>query len=124
LRDFHDESHAISQDLNTPEGSYWHGILHRREPDYWNAKYWFRRVPKHPIFAALAADAAELTQDAATPAGSEYLLRQAMWDASAFVDLCEKAASGREDLVLLCRRIQRREWDLLFAYCYERAFMD
>src|SRR5687767_13390080 len=42
--DFLDESHAISQDLDTAEGSYWHGILHRREPDYPNAKYWFRRV--------------------------------------------------------------------------------
>jgi hypothetical protein len=57
LHDFQDESHAISQDLDTLEGSYWHGILHRREPDYGNAKYWFRRVPGHPIFAALCEQA-------------------------------------------------------------------
>src|SRR5437763_722978 len=31
--DFFEESHAISQDLHTVEGSYWHAILHRREPD-------------------------------------------------------------------------------------------
>src|SRR5688500_4990238 len=42
--DFLDESHAISQDLHTVEGSYWHAIMHRREPDAWNSKYWFRRV--------------------------------------------------------------------------------
>jgi hypothetical protein len=122
LHDFHDESHAISQDLHTIEGSYWHGILHRREPDCWNAKYWFRRVPTHPIFAELATDSATMTRDAGTPTGSEYLLRQSSWDAAAFVDLCESAANGSDALTMLCRRIQRREWDLLFAYCYQRAF--
>ena len=58
LYDFLDESHTISQSLDTLEGSYWHGIMHRREPDYENAKYWFRRVPVHPIHAELAAGGA------------------------------------------------------------------
>src|SRR5262245_3674168 len=35
--DFLDESHAISQEIETPDGSYWHAIMHRREPDYWNS---------------------------------------------------------------------------------------
>ena len=97
--DFFDESHKISQDLGTLEGSYWHGILHRREPDYWNAKYWFRRVPTHPIHAELARDAAALTKDAGTPTGSDSLLRQKSWDAAAFVDLCDAAArAGRPDI--------------------------
>src|SRR5262245_35001335 len=51
--DFLDESHSISQDLHTVEGSYWHAIMHRREPDYWNSKYWFRRVGDHPIYDKL-----------------------------------------------------------------------
>src|SRR5450432_255553 len=45
-----DEAHAVAQDLETPEGSFWHGILHRREPDPANAAYWFRRVGQHPVF--------------------------------------------------------------------------
>jgi hypothetical protein len=121
--DFLDESHKISQDLGTLEGNYWHGILHRREPDYWNAKYWFRRVPTHPIYAELAIDAATLAKDAGTPAGSEYLLRQKSWDAAAFVDLCESAARGPEPLTLLCRRIQAVEWRRLFLFCHEHAFV-
>ena len=36
--DFLDESHSISQENHNPTGSFWHGILHRREPDYENAK--------------------------------------------------------------------------------------
>src|SRR5262249_57161573 len=35
---FLDESHAISQELTTTTGSYWHALMHRREPGFDNAK--------------------------------------------------------------------------------------
>src|SRR3954470_17321708 len=39
-----DESHTIAQEIENADGSMLHAIMHRREPDYFNSKYWWRRV--------------------------------------------------------------------------------
>ncbi|MEZ0326877.1 MAG: hypothetical protein ACAH95_13335 [Fimbriimonas sp.] len=39
-----ERSHHVSQSLAGPIGAYWHGIMHRREGDFSNAKYWFRQA--------------------------------------------------------------------------------
>ena len=52
--DWLDSSHTISQDIHTPTGSFWHAIMHRREGDFCNAKYWYARCQRHPTLAAMA----------------------------------------------------------------------
>lgn len=117
---FLDESHRLSQGIATPEGSFWHAIMHRREGDYANAKYWFRRVGDHAVFAALrqGAEGAALMGD--DPAAGA-IAAQAAWDPFAFVDLCETfVAAGKADDRLWCQ-VQRLEWDLLFDHCWRAA---
>src|SRR5262249_43212807 len=101
----------ISQDLQTAEGSFWHGILHRREPDAGNAAYWFRRVGTHPVYAPLATDARALGMT--LPGGG--------WDAFAFIDACERHRDTGSDAEVLLRKVQRREWELLFDWCFARG---
>lgn len=36
-----DASHNISQRIENADGSFVHAIMHRREPDAWNSKYWY-----------------------------------------------------------------------------------
>ena len=115
-----DESHALSQHIATPDGSFWHGIMHRREGDYGNAKYWFRRVGEHPAFAPLhVAARAELPLDA--PRELRALVEAPRWDPYRFVDLCQAACTGRSDLAAGCIRVQACEWRTLFDFCFHAA---
>jgi hypothetical protein len=100
LHDFLDESHTISQDLDTSDGSFWHAIMHRREPDPSNSKYWWRRVGTHPVL------------DQLREAGVGFTTPQA------FVDECEcvrGTGSPDEDRA---KQIQLLEWRLLFDHCW------
>lgn len=115
-----DESHEISQDLKTPTGSFWHGIMHRREGDFSNAKYWFRSAGDHPVLDELAADAAEIIGE--PPAERATLLdAEGRFDPMTFVDWCQASARGDHSQDADLERLTRREWERLFAWCYRQA---
>ena len=119
--DFLEASHEVSQNIDTPSGSFWHAVLHRREGDFSNAKYWFRRVGDHLVFAPLAAGAHSLARELPAGPATDYLLQGAAWDPFRFVDLCRQAIAGAAPLDRLGARIQQCEWELLFDHCYRGA---
>lgn len=84
-------SHTISQGILDRTGSYWHGIMHRREGDFSNSHYWFRRAAGHPLM--------EQRPDL---------------DPDMFVDQVA-AARGVNAPELVAK--QREEWQALFEYC-------
>lgn len=98
-----DRSHSISQNDSSPEGSFWHGIMHRSEGDYSNAKYWFRRVGKHGVFDELPR------------------IHQGVYsDPFQFVDDVERACRGRTadpTVIGSLIMIQWSEWQLLMRRC-------
>jgi len=109
-----DDAHEIVQDLHSPEGSFWHAILHRQEPDSGNSAYWFRRTGNHPVFRDLAKAADEILT---RHSGAEFRTG-GKWDPFSFILFCERArqqpGSEQEKAAL---EIQRAEWQLLFDYC-------
>ena len=117
--DHHEEAHAIVQTMEgNSDADCIHAILHRREPDHGNARYWFRRVGAHPCFTSLAASVATLLKEKNEPALAMKLLPEGRWDASAFNDAC--ASSGQTIARATLEQIQAAEFAaLLECLCME-----
>lgn len=102
-------SHVISQGIDNATGSFWHGIMHRREGDFDNSHYWFRKVGHHPAMARI--DIA----GGGAGAGTEV----AHYNPHAFIDrvaAATKNGKSPSDLIAL----QRHEWLALFEWCAQR----
>ncbi len=119
IHDFLEESHQLSQSIEGKvNGDYWHAIMHRREPDYSNSKYWFRRVGDHPIFPQLYDHASVIVESDM----SHQLLASGKWSPFDFVDFCESCAYDPDSKeAVIARRIQWVEMILLMQYCYQEA---
>ncbi|HEX4086068.1 MAG TPA: hypothetical protein VHY22_14230 [Chthoniobacteraceae bacterium] len=107
------ESHRIVQEMSSAPASYWHGMMHRREGDFDNARYWFRRTGRLALFPEMHAEAARI---------SPLMARQLDWDPYALVGQCEQARFGGDVAQKELVALQRIEFWVMFNHLWRGAF--
>lgn len=110
-------AHELVDDMETPDGCYWHALIHRMEPDTWNSDYWFRQVGCHPLFPEVLAAARRLA--AGQP--DARLRFDAEWNPAMFNSWCEQARQQPQlTRSALVAAIHSTECHLLWNYSVER----
>jgi len=133
LESAHEICQQIDRETGCAESSYWHGIIHRREPDFNNARGWFRKAENLGCNEALSRAVFSLLQQVIQQPdyGSareialvflRHLQAQGSWDAFYLVDLCERVEKDDDrDLRRLLEEIQEVEFATLFDWTFRKA---
>jgi hypothetical protein len=107
--------HEFFQNTASDLVSYWHGMMHRREADFDNARYWFRRSGALPFFDTLHRRTAEISTEMA---------KQMSWDPYLFTGQCEQHRFGADSDEGNLARLQKAEFDVVFDYSWRQARVD
>jgi hypothetical protein len=119
--DYLNASHKISQAISSSTGSFWHAIMHRREGDFSNSKYWYARCADHPVMAIISAQANPVLNP--LPVDKSILkLTMNGWNPAAFVDLTKSVTDSPNDpRQKIAIALQKLEWRLLFDFTARKA---
>jgi hypothetical protein len=118
-----DLCHDLSRPIPSTDGNFLHGLMHRREGGYANAKACFHRVGRHGAFREIAR---RVTRHLTAEKQNELLARlvpNGQWDPFAFIDVCgEMAAAGPTDPRRpALDRVQEIEFDVLLSQLFVDA---
>jgi hypothetical protein len=89
--------------------------MHRREGDFWNANYWFRKVGRHQVLSSIAE---EMVNDGRWSGWTDTLVQNSRYDPSKLTDHVERVIKRNEPREEL-EQIAWLEWQHLFAYCWK-----
>jgi hypothetical protein len=80
-----DQAHRMVQEISTADAAYIHGVIHRIDDDFNNARYWFRGARMHPAGAEMYRRAAGC---------SPTIARYSIWDPIQVTDMVETSRTA------------------------------
>ena len=118
---FLDEAHYLAQQESSPEGAYWHALIHRSEGDFRNSLYWFNRVGAHPLYKILQVQAKQVTKGPRSAAQWRGLLECGEWSPRQFVALCERTMKSGSGPLEILQQVAQLEYNLLMEFILSKA---
>jgi len=113
--DHWEPAHQLVQENESREAAIVHAIVHRREPDFWNSKYWWRRVGAHPACEVLGRQIRPWLDQHGLQEWRFRLIQGGIWDPFAFVDVVESLPETDPSRTRLARQLQKLEFETLLA---------
>lgn len=126
-----DAALKLVEHMVTPTGAALHGIMHRREGDYDNAKYWFHRAGDHPAFHSLQSRSASFLRQQAIPEGPlkevfDKMITQGNWNPYLFIHsiAIQESRYGEDETRGLLEQLQQLELDAMIRFLEGRIALN